>query len=149
MSYLKNLPLLAALMGLALGYAWWVGKRRDFRATFAPVLTVLVARSIFVGRIASPIGLAYPGSADGLLLNGALLILSGRTAIIVFAAMIFGESMRRVGEAPGPLASNLIGSVSGGMLECGSLLRSSRVCRGVRRTCTRATGWLQAESEAD
>jgi len=41
---------------------------------------------------------------------------------LFFAAMIFSESMRRVGEAPGPLASNLIGSVSGGVLEYGSLM---------------------------
>ena len=41
---------------------------------------------------------------------------------LFFAGVIFGESLRRAGEAAGPLASNLSGSVVGGVLEYGSLL---------------------------
>jgi hypothetical protein len=40
---------------------------------------------------------------------------------LFFAGLIFGESLRRAGETAGPLASNLSGSVAGGVLEYGSL----------------------------
>ncbi len=41
---------------------------------------------------------------------------------LFFSGMIFSESLRRAGEAAGPLASNLSGSVFGGVLEYGSLI---------------------------
>jgi hypothetical protein len=41
---------------------------------------------------------------------------------LFFAGLIFGESMRRTGEASHPLASNLSGSFAGSVLEYGSLL---------------------------
>lgn len=41
---------------------------------------------------------------------------------LFFAGLIFGESLRRVGSTAGPLASNLSGSVGGGVLEYGSLV---------------------------
>ena len=63
LSYFKNLPLLAAFLGLSLGYAF-VHKGRDYRPAFAPVLLVLVLVVLLVGRVMSPMGLAYPGSAD-------------------------------------------------------------------------------------
>jgi hypothetical protein len=40
---------------------------------------------------------------------------------LFFAGLIFSESLRQAGEAAGPLASNLSGSVVGGILEYGSL----------------------------
>jgi hypothetical protein len=40
---------------------------------------------------------------------------------LLFAGLIFSESLRRAGETARPLASNLSGSVVGGMLEYGSL----------------------------
>jgi len=40
---------------------------------------------------------------------------------LFFAGLIFGESLRRAGETSRPLASNLSGSVAGGVLEYGSL----------------------------
>jgi hypothetical protein len=41
---------------------------------------------------------------------------------LFFSGMIFSESLRQAGEAAGPLASNLSGSVFGGVLEYGSLI---------------------------
>ena len=62
-SYFKNLPLLAAFLGLAIGFAV-AGKGRDYRSAFAPLLTVFVAVVIAVGRVVSPRALAYPSSGD-------------------------------------------------------------------------------------
>jgi len=41
---------------------------------------------------------------------------------LFFSGLIFGELLRRAGESARPLASNLSGSVAGGVLEYGSLL---------------------------
>lgn len=41
---------------------------------------------------------------------------------LLFAGMIFSESLRRYGETARPLASNFSGSVFGGALEYGSVL---------------------------
>jgi len=60
-SYFKNLPLLAAFLGLAVGFGF-VG-RRDWRPFFAPLLAVFVAAVLIVGR-SDPQFLTYPGSAD-------------------------------------------------------------------------------------
>jgi hypothetical protein len=50
---------------------------------------------------------------------GSMILLS---LPLFFAGLIFGESLRRAGETAWPLASNLSGSVAGGVLEYGSLL---------------------------
>lgn len=50
---------------------------------------------------------------------GSMILLS---LPLFFAGLIFGESLRRAGETARPLASNLSGSVAGGVLEYGSLL---------------------------
>ncbi len=62
-SYFKNLPLLAAFLGLAIGFAL-VGKDRDYRPTFAPMLIIFVALTLLVGRFISPRVLAYPSLED-------------------------------------------------------------------------------------
>jgi len=41
---------------------------------------------------------------------------------LFFSGLIFSESLRRAGETARPLASNLSGSVAGGILEYGSLM---------------------------
>ena len=41
---------------------------------------------------------------------------------LFFAGLIFSESLRRAKETAGPFASNLSGSVAGGILEYGSLM---------------------------
>jgi len=50
---------------------------------------------------------------------GSMVLLS---LPLFFAGLIFSESLRRAGETARPLASNLSGSVVGGVLEYGSLL---------------------------
>ncbi len=62
-SYFKNLPLLAAFLGLSIGYAV-AGKQRDYWRTFAPLLGLFVVLVFLVGRVASPQALAYPSSGD-------------------------------------------------------------------------------------
>jgi hypothetical protein len=52
-----------------------------------------------------------------LILGGSVLSLP-----LFFSGLIFGESIRRAGETSRPLASNLAGSMAGGMLEYGSLV---------------------------
>jgi SAM-dependent methyltransferase len=126
LSYFKNLPLLAAFLGLALGYAL-AGKSRDFSSTFAPVLTVLVALAIFVGRIASPLGLAYPGSADEFLWYtaslsywAALLLFLGVVAIFFLLTMFVfiplgqatGEELARHAPVPAYVV-NIVASLAG------------------------------------
>jgi hypothetical protein len=61
-SYFKNLPLLAAFLGLALGFGL-VGCGRDYRRAFAPLLAIFAALVLLIGRT-DPQFLAYPGSAD-------------------------------------------------------------------------------------
>ncbi len=62
-SYFKNLPLLAAFLGLSIGFAL-VGKGRDYRPAFAPLLGLFAVLVIAVGRVSSPRALAYPGGGD-------------------------------------------------------------------------------------
>ncbi|HKZ86017.1 MAG TPA: hypothetical protein VJ793_20475 [Anaerolineae bacterium] len=62
MAYFKNLSLLAAFLGLAIGFAL-VGKR-DYRSACAPLLGLFVALVLAVGRATSPIALIYPGQGD-------------------------------------------------------------------------------------
>ena len=62
-SYFKNLPLLAAFLGLAIGFML-VGKGRDYRPLFAPMLIIFVALTLLLGRTLSPLALAYPSRGD-------------------------------------------------------------------------------------
>ncbi len=63
LSYFKNLPLLAAFLGLAIGFAL-VRKGRDYRSAFAPLLLIVTVVVIAIGRFASPLPLAYPGGDE-------------------------------------------------------------------------------------
>ncbi len=62
-SYLKNIPLLAAFLGLSIGYAI-VGKGRDYKKAFPALLLIYSALVLVVGRISSPRALAYPGGDE-------------------------------------------------------------------------------------
>jgi spermidine synthase len=61
-SYFKNLPLLAAFLGLGLGFGI-VDRGRDWRPVFAPLLAFFTALVLVVGAT-DPVFLAYPGQAD-------------------------------------------------------------------------------------
>jgi hypothetical protein len=63
LAYFKNLPLLAAFLGLAIGFSY-SRRERDFLPTFAPMLGLYVALVLGVGRVLSPRALAYPGGGD-------------------------------------------------------------------------------------
>lgn len=70
-SYFKNLPLLAAFMGLAVGFAL-VGKGRNYQSAFAPMFAIFVILTLLVGRFVSPRVLAYPSGHDEFLwFNGS------------------------------------------------------------------------------
>lgn len=62
-SYFKNLPLMAAFLGLGIGFAL-VGRARDYRPTFALRIGLFVPLVLVVGRLMSPRLLAYPGWGD-------------------------------------------------------------------------------------
>jgi len=61
-SYFKNLPLLAAFLGLALGFGL-VGKGRDHRSSFAPLLLLFSVVVLGVGLFSSDY-MAYPARGD-------------------------------------------------------------------------------------
>lgn len=60
-SYLKNIPLLAAFLGLAIGYAL-TGKVRKIKLPFFALLLLFVVLVLAVGRVSSPSAFAYPSS---------------------------------------------------------------------------------------
>ena len=62
-SYFKNLPLLAAFLGLAIGFGL-VRKNKNYQATFAPLFGIFVLSVLLVGRVLSPRALAYPSRGD-------------------------------------------------------------------------------------
>ncbi|MEW5868734.1 MAG: hypothetical protein AB1894_05610 [Chloroflexota bacterium] len=62
-AYLKNIPLLAAFLGLAIGYAV-VGKLRDYKPTFIILLFLFVVLVLVIGRLSSPRAFAYPSSGE-------------------------------------------------------------------------------------
>ena len=126
LSYFKNLALLAAFLGLALGYAV-VGRRRALASTFAPLLLLLVLLVVIVGRVLSPAGLAYPGSADEFLWYTAsmsywvalLLFLLVVVIFFVLTMLVFvplgqatGAEMARYAPVPAYVV-NLVASLMG------------------------------------
>ena len=126
LSYFKNLPLLAAFLGLSLGYAF-VRKGRDYRPTFAPLLLVLVLLVLLVGRALSPLGLAYPGSADEFLWYTAPLSYWAALVLFLSVVLIFflltmwvfiplgqatGEEMLRHAPVPAYIV-NIVASLTG------------------------------------
>jgi hypothetical protein len=72
------------------------------------------------------LGLSYFFPLASLTQYSPIVRIISSTAILslplLFAGLIFGESLRRAGETAKPLASNLSGSVAGGVLEYSSLL---------------------------
>ncbi len=125
-SYFKNLPLLAAFLGLAVGFAL-VGRGRDYRASFAPLLALFVVVVIVIGRVSSPRFLAYPDSGDELLWYAtnvsywlALALFLG-IVLIFFLLTVFlfiplgqatGEEMSRHAPVPAYIV-NLCASLAG------------------------------------
>jgi hypothetical protein len=125
-SYFKNLPLLAAFLGLAIGFGL-VGKRRKYLQTFPPLLALLVILVVSVNRITADYPLAYPGGGDEFLWNAAqvsdvLLVGLFLGAVLVFFLMIMfmfiplglatGEEMARHKPVPAYIV-NILASLFG------------------------------------
>ena len=62
-SYLKNIPLLAAFLGLATGYAL-VSRSQNYKPAFTVFFITFIALVILIGNISSAQNLVYPGSND-------------------------------------------------------------------------------------
>jgi hypothetical protein len=71
-AYFKNLLLLAAFLGLSIGFAV-VGKGRDYLPSFASLLAILVVLVLLVGRTTSSRGLPYAGGNEEMLWRPAIL----------------------------------------------------------------------------
>jgi len=125
-SYFKNLPLLAAFLGLAVGFTL-VGKSHNHGARSAPRFALFVVVVLAFGRIASPRGLAYPGSGDEFLWFTAplsywlalVLFLSVVVAFFFLTMFLFiplgqatGEEMARHAPVSAYIV-NLLGSLAG------------------------------------
>ncbi len=125
LSYFKNLPLMAAFLGLALGFAL-VGKGRDYRDIFAPLLGLFVVLVLVVGRTTSPLPLHYPEAGEqavsGALLYwnwvAPLLILGVTLAFFLLMVFIFiplgqatGYEMSRYAPVPAYIV-NLLASLA-------------------------------------
>lgn len=125
-SYFKNLPLLAAFLGLSVGFAL-VGKGRDYRPAFAPLLGLFVVLVLAIGRISSARALAYPESGDVFLWYTApfsywlALTLFLATVVIFFLLTMFlfiplgqatGEEMARHAPVPAYIV-NIVASLTG------------------------------------
>lgn len=126
LAYFKNLPLLAAFLGLSIGFAH-AGKARDYLPSFAPLLGLFVVLVLAVGRALSPLALPYPGGGDEFLwftvdfsyvLTLALFL---GVLLVFFAATMFvfiplGQATGRemTGRPPVPAyIVNLVGSLAG------------------------------------
>lgn len=118
LAYFKNLPLLAAFLGLAVGFAV-VDKPRDYRGAFAPLLTVFVLLGLAIGRVSSRRPLAYPGLdqdwlwwaapvSDWIALvtfHGILLV---TTLLIVLLFIPLGQAVGREMREHAPLPAYLV-----------------------------------------
>ena len=87
-AYFKNVPLLAAFLGLAIGFAL-VGKGRDYRSAFAPRMAAFAGVVLLIGRTASPRALAYPGSGDEFLWGVANISYWLALALFVGVVLVF------------------------------------------------------------
>ena len=85
LAYFKNFSLLAAFLGLGLGFGL-VGRGRDYRQTFMPLLLLFVSIVLVAGRVSSQFGLTYPGGGDEFLWNAAPL--SDWISLVLFLSIM-------------------------------------------------------------
>jgi len=62
-AYLKNISLLAAFLGLSVGFGL-AGKGRDYKPSFMPLLGTFTVLVLAVGSVSSPRALIYPSKGD-------------------------------------------------------------------------------------
>ena len=93
-AYFKNLPLLAAFLGLSIGFSL-VGKGRDYSSAFALLLAIFVILVIAFNKITSTKHIVYPGSQDEFfwfpaqLSSWLSLIIFLGTVIVFFLFIVF------------------------------------------------------------
>jgi hypothetical protein len=71
LSYFKNLVLLAAFLGLAIGFAI-VGKGKDYKTMFPWLWVFFVALVLAIGKTTQNLPLVYPGGGDEAFWNTAV-----------------------------------------------------------------------------
>jgi hypothetical protein len=113
-TWLVNVLAISGVLLMALGANLLVLKRPRVNLR---VMYVLLFASLAIAYLLPVRALVGLPLALRVLGSTALLSLP-----LFFAGVIFSESLRRAGEAARPLASNLSGSVVGGVLEYGSLV---------------------------
>lgn len=85
LAYFKNLPLLAAFLGLAIGFAL-VNNRQDYKKTFSPLFFIFTLLVLTIGRFSSQRSLAYPSFSEEFLWYTAPI--SYWTSLILFLEII-------------------------------------------------------------
>jgi hypothetical protein len=124
-SYFKNLTLLAAFLGLAIGFG--VVNRRDLRSTYSPLLAGLFIVVIGIKYLSSVFPLVYPGGGEEVLLwffssdHWLALILFLGSLLILFLMVMFtfvpiGQAVAMEMEEHSPLPAyvvNIIASLVG------------------------------------
>jgi spermidine synthase len=84
-AYIKNIPLLAAFLGLAIGFGI-AGKRYDYKKSFIVTLFLFTVVVLLVGRFSSPRLLIYPSTGDEFLWFTAPV--SFWTSLAIFLSMV-------------------------------------------------------------
>jgi hypothetical protein len=85
LSYFKNLVLLAAFLGLAIGFAL-TGKGKDLKGTFPWLWVLFVVVVLIVGKVSQNYSLGFPGGGDEALWNTANT--SFWVALLAFIAIV-------------------------------------------------------------
>ena len=124
-AYFKNLPLLAAFLGLGIGFGL-SAKGPNYRPAFAPLLGIFVALTLALGRFTSPLPLAIPGGDEFVWFAGdypvwmAYALFLGIVLVFFLATMLLfiplgqatGAEMARHSPVPA-YAVNLLASLFG------------------------------------
>lgn len=124
-SYFKNLTLLAAFLGLGIGFG--VVGRRDLRSTYSPLLALLFVLVIGVKQFAATFQLVYPGRTEEALFafNSsshwlALILFFGPILVlflmVMFAFVPIGQAVAKEMAEQSPLPAyiaNVLASLAG------------------------------------
>jgi hypothetical protein len=125
-SYFKNLPLLAAFLGLAIGFML-VGKGNKYKSVFTPMFSIFVILTLLTGRVLSARVLAYPSKEDeflwsmgdfsywlalGLFLGTVLVFFLQTLFVFIPIGQATGEEMARHAPLPAYII-NLVASLAG------------------------------------
>ncbi len=124
-AYFKNLPLLAAFLGLGIGFGL-SAKGPNYRPAFAPLLGIFVALTLALGRFSSPLPLGIPGGDEFVWLAGdysawisyalflGIVLVFFLTTMLLFIPLGQATGVEMARHAPVPAyAVNLLASLFG------------------------------------